>query len=277
MKICLTGAGGMLGHAIEKVFTGADVIGLPHSLLDVTERDSTIKKIKESSPDFLIHAAAFTNVDRCESEPEKAYLVNGIGARNVTMACEEINCPILYVSTDYVFDGAKGAPYDEWDVTNPLNVYGRSKLMGEQFVSSLTNRFYIVRTSWLYGPHGNNFVDTILRLLSGKDDLKVVDDQFGSPTYTFDLADKIRELLGKGYGTYHVTNSGSCSWHDFAVTIATQTGIRKTVTPVASKEFKRPAKRPAYSVLGNTFLKLEGVREPRHWKEALQEYLSSIG
>ena len=275
MRVCLTGADGMLGHAIQKAFFDVDVVGFTLDLLDITNLDDTVKKIKDARPDFLIHTAAFTNVDLCESEPEKAYLVNGLGARNVAMACEETNCPILYISTDYVFDGAKGTPYNEWDEPNPSGIYGLSKLMGERFVSSLTNKFYIVRTSWLYGPDGRNFVDTILRQLSEKESLQVVNDQFGSPTYTADLAKKIRELLGRGYGTYHITNTGSCSWFDFAVSIASIKGIKKTISPVTSEKFKRPAKRPPYSVLANTLLKLEGLREARPWEEALQEYLAN--
>lgn len=275
MRVCLTGADGMLGHAIQKAFSDVDVVGFTFDLLDVTNLDDTVKKIKDTRPDFLIHTAAFTNVDLCESEPEKAYLVNSLGARNVAMACEETSCPILYISTDYVFDGTKGAPYNEWDEPNPSGIYGLSKLMGERFVSSLTNKFYIVRTSWLYGPDGRNFVDTIIRQLSEKESLQVVNDQFGSPTYTADLAKKIRELLGRGYGTYHITNTGSCSWFDFAVSIASIKRIKKTISPVTSEEFKRPAKRPPYSVLANTMLKLEGLREARHWEEALREYLAN--
>jgi dTDP-4-dehydrorhamnose reductase len=274
MKVCLIGADGMLGHAIQKVFSDMEVTGFTIDLLDITNLDDTVKKIKDARPDFLIHTAAFTNVDLCESEPEKAYLVNGLGTRNVAMACEEINCPLLYISTDYVFDGTKGSPYNEWDEPKPVSVYGLSKLMGERFVSALTNRFYIVRTSWLYGPDGKNFVDTIVRLLSEKESLQVVNDQYGAPTFTMDLARKIRELLGRGYGTYHITNSGSCTWFDFAVAIAAKRGIKKTISPITSEEFNRPAKRPPYSVLANTLLKLEGIREARHWEEALQDYLS---
>jgi len=274
MKIALTGADGMLGHAIQKAFSDVEVIRFTIDVLDITDLDDTVRKIKCATPDFLIHTAAFTNVDLCESEPEKAYLVNGLGTRNVAMACEEANCPILYISTDYVFDGTKRAPYNEWDEPNPVSVYGLSKLMGERFVSALTNRFYIVRTSWLYGPDGKNFVDTIVRLLSEKESLRVVDDQYGSPTYTEDLARKIRQLVGRGYGTYHITNTGSCTWYDFAVAIAAIKGIKKTISPITSEEFNRPAKRPAYSVLANTLLKLEGISEARHWEEALQDYLS---
>jgi len=274
MRVCLTGAGGMLGHALQKVFSDTELLSLTHAQLNVTRLDDTVKTIKEARPHFLIHAGAFTNVDLCESEPEKAYLVNGLGTRNVVMACEEAGCPVLYISSDYVFDGTKDSPYNEWDETNPISVYGLSKLMGEKFVSSLTNRFFIVRTSWLYGPGGKNFVDTIAKLLTEKEGLQVVCDQIGSPTYTFDLAAKIRELLGRGYGTYHITNSGSCSWYEFAMAIAAKKEITKPITPVTSEEFSRPAKRPPYSVLGSTFLTLEGIAPTRHWQEALRDHLS---
>ena len=274
MKIALTGSGGMLGHDIKEVFRADEVIGLRSADLDITSLDQVMKKVSDIRPDFLIHAAAFTDVDRCESEPEKAYLINGIGTRNIAMACEEIRCPILYISSDYVFDGSKKGPYDEWDRTNPVNQYGLSKLLGEQYVSALTNRFYIVRTSWLYGRNGKNFVDTIVRLLSERDSLEVVNDQTGCPTYTGDLALKVRDILGKGYGTYHVTNAGSCTWHDFAVKIAEIKGYGKRIIPVTSEQFVRPAKRPVNSVLGNTMLKLEGLGVLRSWEEALRDYLS---
>jgi dTDP-4-dehydrorhamnose reductase len=275
MKVALTGAGGMLGHAVQKVFSDVELIPFTRAALDITDLDDAVKKIKDTRPDFLIHAAAFTNVDACESEPEKAYLVNGIGSRNIAIACEEVRCPVIHISSDYVFDGSKGVAYDEWDRTNPVSQYGLSKLMAEQFVSSLTNRFYIVRTSWLYGGNGKNFVETIIRLLAEKDSLQVVNDQFGSPTFTADLGRTLRELVGKGYGTYHVTNSGICTWYEFAVKIAGKKGIRKQIVPVTSEEFRRPAKRPAFSALNNTMLRLEGISPLRHWEEALDEYLSA--
>ncbi len=275
MKIALTGAEGMLGHAVIDTFSDVELIGFSHDRLDITVLDSAVKRIRDVAPDFLIHSAAFTDVDRCESEPERAYLVNGIGTRNVTMACEEIKCPVVYISTDYVFDGSKSGPYDEWDRANPINVYGVSKLMGERFVSTLTNRFYIVRTSWLYGGDGRNFVDTIIKLLSERESVEVVNDQVGCPTYTYDLAGKLREIIGKGYGIHHITNSGNCSWYDFAVAIAIKMGLKKEIRPVSSERFKRPARRPANSVLGNTMLKLEGIEELRHWEDALSEYLKT--
>lgn len=274
MRIALTGAGGMLGSDIQRVFRDTDIVGFMHKDLDITSIDTVNERIRAVRPDFLIHAAAFTDVDRCESEVEKAYLVNGIGTRNIAMVCEDIKCPVIYISTDYVFDGSRGTPYNEWDATSPINRYGLSKLMGEEFVKALTNRFYIVRTSWLYGSSGRNFVDTILRLLSERDSISVVNDQKGCPTYTVDLALKLRELIGKGYGIYHIVNTGSCTWYDFAVAIASYKGVTKKIIPVTSEAINRPAKRPASSVLENTFLKLEGIGELRNWKEAVAEYLS---
>ncbi len=275
MKIAVTGSEGMLGHDIRHVFSDVELICLTYETLDITKLDPVMKTIREIKPDFVVNAAAFTDVDRCESEPDLAYLINGLGARNIAMACEETKCPVVHISTDYVFDGRKNGPYDEWDDTAPINQYGLSKLMGERLVTSLTNRFYVVRTSWLYGKNGKNFVDTIGRLLSEKEGIDVVNDQVGSPTYTLDLARKIREIIGKGYGIYHVTNSGKCSWHEFAVAIADRMGIQKRITPVTSEMFRRSAKRPANSVLGHTMLRLEGLGEMRDWKEALDEYLES--
>ena len=273
MKIAVTGANGMLGSDIRRVFTGSELAALTRADLDVTDLASAVKKIKDVRPDLLIHAAAYTDVDGSELDPEKAYHVNGIGTRNITMACEEISCPVMYISSDYVFDGTRNRPYDEWDMPNPVNRYGFSKYIGERFVTSLTNRYYIVRTSWLYGRNGKNFVDTIIKLLAERDSIDVVNDQTGSPTYTYDLATKLRELAGKGYGVYHITNSGQCTWYDLAVEIARIKGINKPVHPTSSDKFRRPAKRPSYSVLGDTMLRLEGIAPARPWKEALADYL----
>lgn len=264
----------MLGHDIQRVFTDVEINALTRNDFDITDLGKSLSRIREIRPDYLIHAAAYADVDGSELNPEKAYHVNGIGARNVTMACAEIGCPIIYISSDYVFDGTKNEPYNEWDRTNPINKYGLSKLIGEQFVKALTNKFYIVRTSWLYGKKGNNFVETILRLLADKDEIDVVGDQTGSPTFTYDLAQKLRELIGKGYGIFHITNSSQCSWYEFAVEIAGIRGIKKRINQITSDKFKRPARRPSFSVLNNTMLKLEGLKELRHWQDALKEYLT---
>ncbi len=273
MKLALTGSEGMLGHDVQRAFSDFEIVPFTIDTLDITSLDSVVKAVRAAKPDVLIHCAAFTDVDRCESDPELAYLVNGVGARNVAMACEDIRCPIFYISTDYVFDGTKEGPYDEWDQTNPVNRYGLSKLMGERYVASLTNRHYIVRTSWLYGRNGKNFVDTIVRLLSERDSIDVVDDQRGCPTLTVDLALTLRKMVGRGYGIYHVTNSGNCSWFEFASEIASIKGIAKKVSPTTSDKFLRPAKRPSNSVLGKTMLKLEGLPIPRQWQDAVAEYL----
>ena len=274
MRVALTGSNGMLGFAIKSTFTDIELVGLSRRDIDITNLDKTVSKIKEIKPDYLLHAAAYTDVDGCELNPEKAYLVNGIGTRNVTMACEAIGCPIMYISTDYVFDGTKKEPYDEWDLPNPINKYGLSKLLGERFVMSFTNRFYIVRTSWLYGKNGKNFVDSITKLLSVKEEINVVNDQVGSPTYTIDLAVKLKELIGRGYGIYHITNTSQCSWYEFAVEIAKLKNSKTKIQPITSDNLNRPAKRPAFSVLANTMLRLEGIKELRHWKDALKDYLA---
>jgi len=275
VKLFLTGSEGMLGHDIVKLFSDAELTCPQLKELDITVLDDVMNAVKSSRPDLIIHAAAYTNVDGAESEPEAAYLVNGIGARNMAMAAEESRVPIMYISTDYVFDGTKTGQYDEWDRTSPVNQYGLSKLMGEQFVSSLTNRYYIVRTSWLCGKSGRNFVGTISRLLDERDSLDVVDDQRGCPTFAPDLALKLRELRERGYGTYHITNSGDCSWYEFAKKIAELKGSKTRINPVTTDKFPRPAKRPANSVLGNTMLRLEGLEPARPWEEALKEYLES--
>jgi len=274
LKIALTGSDGMLGHDIVSVFNDdTDLINFTINDFDITDLDKSLSKIRAAKPDYLIHTAAYTDVDGCEQDPERAYLINGLGTRNIAMACEEIKCPILYISTDYVFDGMSEVPYSEWDSPAPINTYGLSKLLGEQYVTSLTNRFYIIRTSWLYGESGKNFVDTILKLLSVKEKIDVVDDQVGSPTYTFDLAEKLKEIIGRGYGIYHITNSSSCSWYEFASEIARLKSGKTKIKPTNTEKIDLPARRPSYSVLDNTMLRLEGMKELRHWKEALQSYL----
>lgn len=274
MKIALTGSDGMLGHDIVTVFNDdTDLINFTINDFDITDLDKSLSKIRDAKPDYLIHTAAYTDVDGSEQDPEKAYLINGLGTRNIAMACEEIKCPIIYISTDYVFDGMSELPYSEWDLPAPINKYGLSKLIGEQYVTSLTNRFYIIRSSWLYGRNGKNFVETIVKLLSEKDEIDVVNDQVGTPTFTYDLAEKLKEIIGRGYGIYHITNSSSCSWYEFASEIARLTSGKTIIKPTTTEKFNLLARRPSYSVLDNTMLRLEGIKELRHWKEALQSYI----
>jgi len=280
VKVLITGARGQLGRDLESVFlsTGNNqVISLGHNEMDVTRPALVKKLIAESKPGVVIHAAANTNVDGCELEPDNAYRVNALGARNVAVAAENTGAKLVYISTDYVFDGNAQRPYTEFDRTNPISVYGKSKLAGEQYVAVLSNKYFIVRTSWLYGEHGPNFVKTMLRLAKEKTELTVVDDQVGSPAYTKDLAGFIADLVGTElYGTYHATNTGSCSWYRFARAIFQLAGLEHVnVRPITTAELNRPAPRPAYSVLDHYCIRLEGLPDLRPWKEALQEYLAN--
>ncbi len=277
MKVLVTGSSGMLGHDLSEALSlkGWDTFGLDYHIGDVTDLKGVRSVMKEFRPDTVVHCAAYTDVDGCEKDPDKAFKVNGLGTKNMAISCQEVGASMVYISTDYVFDGEKKRPYDELDNPNPINVYGRSKLLGEYYVQHLLNRFSIIRTSWLFGKNGKNFIDTILNLFKKEDTLKIVDDQLGSPTFSKDLASKVGEVIEReGFGVYHVTNSGICSWYEFAVKIVELADLQgKTVEPTDSETFKRPAKRPKNSILENRLLKLEGYGLLRSWGDALKEYL----
>ena len=253
--------------------------------LDITEAEKTYREITKINPDIVIHSAAYTDVDGSETNRDLAFRVNALGTRNIALACQRFDTELLYISTDFVFDGEKGEPYLEFDNPNPQSIYAKSKYWGELFVKFLLNRFYIVRTSWLFGKNGENFVTKILALAKEKKEIEVVNDQIGSPTYTKDLAGAISQVIGarKGdsrdraspYGTWHITNSGQCSWYEFAAEILHNSDVR--VKPISSEELNRPAKRPKFSVLDNCVWRLQGWQPLRHWKEALREYLQEIG
>ncbi|HEY3274014.1 MAG TPA: dTDP-4-dehydrorhamnose reductase [Methanocella sp.] len=260
IKTLILGAGGMLGTDLQKTFPEATT--LSHHEVDITDREQVLRVIKELKPNAVINAAAYTNVDGCEDEWELAYNVNGSAPGYVAEACAAVKAKLVHYSTDYVFDGSK-KEYIESDTTNPINVYGESKLLGEQNISMAMKDYRIVRTSWLFGKHGKNFVDTMLALSKQMDQVKVVNDQVGKPTYTVDLAAKTREILDLPPGIYHITNDGVCSWYEFASAIIPNT------TPCTSKEFPRKARRPMFSVLTNT-----KTAPLRHWREALAAYLS---
>ena len=229
-------------------------------------------------PELVIHLAAYTNVEGCEANPQIAEATNSTGTRNVATACAEIDAAMFYVSTDYVFDGAKMAAYLEDDSPNPISVYGKSKWLGEQHVRAILKRYFIARTSWLYGPKGKNFVTTILRVAHQQKVLRVVNDQCGSPTYTRHFSLTIAELAAtQAYGVYHATGSGTCSWFEFARTIVEfwpMKGVQ--VFPISSDELGRAARRPANSVLENRALKRAHLELMPHWKVALAEYLDEI-
>ena len=262
MRVLVTGAGGQLGREVVDVCTAAGdaIVACDHASLDVSDRDAVLQTVVAAGPDTVIHAGAWTNVDGCETEPERAYRVNALGTRHVAEAARMAGARVLYVSTDYVFDGTGDRPYHEWDATNPLSVYGRSKLGGE---SALGPADTIVRTSWVCGRHGHNFVKTILGRAGAGQALTVVDDQHGCPTFADDLAGMLRHLaVARLPGTYHVTNQSPTTWFRFARDIVEAAGFDSgLVTPITTAQMQppRPAPRPAYSVLDNAALRHSGV------------------
>lgn len=298
MRILITGACGMLGRDLVEVLAEGqelyllDVEKFPSSLssqfstltFDITDSAKTYREITKINPDIVIHTAAYTDVDGCETDRDLAFRVNALGTRNIALACQRFDTELLYISTDFIFDGEKGEPYLEFDKPNPQSIYGKSKYWGELYIESLLSRFYTVRSSWLFGKNGKNFVSTILNLAKQKKEIEVVNDQIGSPTYTKDLARAITQLIGTQrkdsstkaslYGIWHITNSGQCSWYEFAREILQDSDV--PVKPITSEELNRPAKRPKSSVLENGVWKLQGWKSLRHWKEALKDYLKEI-
>lgn len=279
MKVLVTGAKGQLGQDLVSLLSleNYEVYGFGREQLDITSIENVMQKFEEIKPNIVIHSAAYTNVDLAETEKDQAFLVNAFGTRNIALCAEKVNAKLLYVSTDYVFDGQAKEAINEFTPTNPINIYGQSKLAGEQFVRDFHSKFFIVRTSWVYGQHGNNFVKTMLKLAKSKNKINVVHDQIGCPTYTVDLARTIIELIKtEKYGTYHISNSGQCSWYEFAKAIFEETDININIMPCTTDEFPRPAKRPAFSVFDHMSLRLNGFNEPRHWREALRDFIQQI-
>ena len=249
----------MLGHDLQKVFSDAVSRGRD---LDITDEAAISAFIQEMKPDLVINAAACTDVDGCEDNRETAFEVNGKALEYIAKACSNVGAVLVHYSTDYIFDGSK-EEYVESDAPDPINAYGESKLLGEKNIMENIDDYRVIRTSWLFGVHGKNFVETMLRLSWEMDMVRVVNDQFGKPTYTADLAMKTAEIVGLAPGIYHITNEGVCSWYEFAAAII------DNVSPCSSEEFVRKAGRPRYSVLVNT-----KTTPMRHWKDALKEYLN---
>ena len=279
MKVLITGCTGMLGSDLVKACSSKhEVVGTCSEDFDITSLKDTQNYIKHVKPDVIIHSAAFTDVDGCESNTDKAFGVNALGTRNIALAANEVNASVAYISTDYVYDGTKDSPYFEYDAVNPLSIYGKSKLEGENFIKSLTGRFYIIRTSWLFGNNGKNFVKTMLELSKTKDTLNIVNDQIGSPTYTPDLAEAINELImSEFYGIYHITNSGYCSWFDFAREIFKFAGIdHMNLEAITTEALGRPAPRPRNSRLEKFYWRLNGFEELRSYKDAVAEYITEL-
>jgi dTDP-4-dehydrorhamnose reductase len=273
MKVMILGATGLLGKDLLREWREDEVVGLGSCDVDIRDAARVRTVVKKVRPDWIVLAAAYTDVDGCESKPELAFSVNRDGAVNVAQAAEEIGAKLLLLSSDYVFDGTKTSPYETDDARNPQSVYGRSKAEAEIGLLKVLPGCCIARTSWLFGTGGRCFPDTILKLAASRPALDVVDDQRGCPTYSVDLARGIIQLCRRGTsGIVHVTNAGECSWFEFAREIVKGAGLGTEVRPVSSRQMARPAPRPAYSVLSATRLHQCGIEMPG-WKDALHRYL----
>lgn len=280
MRVLITGGKGQLGTDAATVFSkqnGMNVVAVGKDEIDVTRFDEFKVQACWIKPDVILYCSAFTDVDLAEREIDTAYAVNAFGARNAAIIANQIGSKICYISTDYVFDGHAIKPYCEYDQTIPNNVYGKSKLAGENLVQSLCPRYFIVRTSWLYGLNGRNFVKTMLELGRKKEVIKVVDDQIGSPTYTVDLANFLLDLVKTDlFGTYHASNTGQCSWYEFARAIFEDASFTTSVEPCSTNDFVRPALRPPYSVMEHLAIRCNNLHDLRPWREALRDFLSQI-
>jgi dTDP-4-dehydrorhamnose reductase len=275
MRIVITGSAGQLGVALQQQLSKHQLLLVDLPEHDITDYHRINASIVGFEPDVVVHAAAFTNVDRCEHEPETAYRVNALGTQNVALACQECGAAMLYVSTDYVFDGAKGEPYWEWDTPNPESVYARSKLAGEYVTQSLLDRFYVVRTAWLYSRGGNNYVKRVLELAAERPELHYVTDEVGSPTYAPDLAGAIASLLPHPmYGIYHFTNAGVCSRFEWAKAALELSG-RADYPIFPTQGYERPAKVPAHCELRNFCGATQLGITLRPWREALKDYFGA--
>lgn len=295
-KILITGADGQLGSELAEVLSdNYNIITVDKKDFDISEFKSVNNYFTSTKPDIIIHCAAFTDVDACEREKSKAFKVNGIGTRNLALTAKKIDAKFFYISTDYVFDGQKEGSYFEYDPTNPKTIYGLSKLLGENFVKEQLSRFFILRIGWLYGKNGKNFVKTMLDLAEKEREIKVVDDQTGSPTWTINIIRQIEKLMPTDfYGTYHCTSQGSCSWFDFSIEIFKQMGYKEKnsddcsstfetkngrifkLKKITTREFKTYARRPKNSVLENYMLKIQDMDIMPHWQESLATFLNEL-
>lgn len=278
MKILITGSNGMLGHdLIEALKDNHELVLTTSKTLDITDKEQVFDFISQNKPDIVINSAAYTDVDGCEQNQDLAYSVNGEGVKNLALACREADSALVHISTDYVFNGESQRPWVEDDEIGPISVYGKSKLMGEEAILETLEKYFIIRTAWLYGINGRNFPKTMLELAENHSQITVVYDEVGSPTYTPDLAKAISQLIEtEHYGIYHITNSGSCSWCEFARYIFEAAGKDVEVIPVTAAKFARPAPRPHYSVLENRNWIEKGFEPLRNYKEAIKEYIGLI-
>ena len=295
MKILITGSNGQLGNELQKIIStgkaeigavskeikNAEVFAMDVDTLDITNLEQVKKVLNDVKPDVVINCAAATNVDGCEANQDLAFKINSLGPRNLAMVAEELGAKIVQVSTDYVFSGVGETPLKESDLVAPVSAYGKTKLLGEEFVRDFSSKYYIVRTAWLYGYVGHNFVYTMMKLGKDRDTLSVVNDQLGNPTHANDLAYHILKLIQtEEYGVYHCTGKGECSWFDFASEIMKLSGRNCTVNPCTSEEYKsmypNSADRPAYSSLDNMMLRCTVGDEMRDWKDALKTFMDNV-
>ncbi|MCP6680849.1 dTDP-4-dehydrorhamnose reductase [Bacillus nakamurai] len=277
-KVLVTGAAGQLGRELCRQLkqAGYEVIALTKAMMNISDQRSVRHSFSHYKPDIVVNTAAYTSVDQCETELDKAYLINGIGAYYTALEAEQIGARVIHISTDYVFSGRGAEPYKEDDPPEPGTIYGKSKKLGEELIRLTGKNHTIVRTSWVYGSGGHNFVNTMLKLTDTRDQVRVVSDQIGSPTYTKDLAETVIQLFDSPPGTYHAANAGICSWYEFAKAIMEESGRKTAVLPVSTEEYGNLTPRPAYSVLSLESIEKLGL-DMRHWRDALRDYLQGEG
>lgn len=280
MKVLVTGINGQLGHDVMRELEkrGHEAVGVDIEEMDITDAACVRRVMTRTVPEAVIHCSAYTAVDRAEEEVELCRRVNAEGTKNVAEVCEELDCKLLYLSTDYIFSGEGERPWEPGDEPDPLNVYGLTKYEGEQEIKSRINKFFIVRISWVFGVNGNNFIKTMLRLGRENGAVRVVDDQIGSPTYTYDLAVLLVDMIEtEKYGEYHATNEGVCSWYEFAKEIFAVAGMSEVeVTPVSSEEFPVKAKRPKNSRMSKEELVKNGFNKLPSWQDAVKRYVPLV-
>ena len=280
MKVLVTGVKGQLGYDVvrELQSRGHEAIGVDIEEMDITDETAVSRVMEETAPEAVIHCSAFTAVDRAEEERELCYKVNVEGTENIAKMCQKLGCKMLYLSTDYIFSGEGQRPWEPEDTPSPLNAYGQSKYQGEVALRQYVDKYFIVRISWVFGINGNNFIKTMLRLGKENGAVKVVDDQIGSPTYTFDLAKLLVDMIEtEQYGAYHVTNEGICSWYEFAKEIFQEANMKEvTVTPVSSEEFPVKAKRPKNSRMSKEKLVQNGFSLLPSWQDAVKRYIKEL-
>lgn len=279
MKVLVTGINGQLGYDVVKALRHRNIecIGVGRKDFDITAEDDVKKYISNYAPDAVIHCAAYTNVDLAEEQSEQCFRVNVIGTENIAKACKAVNAKMIYISSDYVFEGIGEVPYEVFNKTGAIGVYGKTKLDGENVVKKLLDKYFIVRISWVFGINGNNFIKTMLRLSEKYNEINVVSDQIGSPTYTVDLSELICDMVvTEKYGTYHATNEGFCSWADFAKEIFNYSGLNIKVNYIKTSEYPTKAKRPLNSRLSKKSLDEAGFCRLPLWNDALKRFLAEI-